>query len=405
MNRVIFLLSLIFFFGSVLPAYAADTTRPIIGLTTPASATAGVSQTFSAQVSDADSGIASCYLYVNNEDVGQMAVDGNTASKAYTFAQAGIHTMFVFCRDHGNNFQSGENASVTVSPGSGDSIPPSVSSLTPTTAVVGTAVTLSTSVSDSGTGVAACELIVNGFSQGAMAIFSGTASRSHTFTVSDTTTVYAQCADGVGNSTSGPNTTIAVLNQTPGTSGSGGSSSSGSSGGSASSSNQTPSTGTPQILPANPTPRLIKLTCAADSPTDHPCRAVYYHGLDNKRHAFSNAKVYATWYQGYSNVQEYSLEVMSSVALGAPVTYRPGIRMVKFTTENKVYAVAKGGVLRWITGEDLARAYYGQQWSLNVDDVSDAFYAHYTFGPDIQKESDYSPTGEIAGTTTIDKNF
>ena len=55
------------------------------------------------------------------------------------------------------------------------------------------------------------------------------------------------------------------------------------------------------------------------------------------------------------------------------MTYRPGVRLVKFLTLNRVYAVEKGGVLRWITSETLVRALYGLNWNRNVDDIEDVF--------------------------------
>ena len=78
--------------------------------------------------------------------------------------------------------------------------------------------------------------------------------------------------------------------------------------------------------------------------------------------------------------------------------YRAGVRMVKFTTDPKVYAVSRGGVLRWIRSEELARAYYGNEWNKQIDDLTDAFYTNYTFGADIAAVSDYNPADEIANS-------
>ncbi len=79
--------------------------------------------------------------------------------------------------------------------------------------------------------------------------------------------------------------------------------------------------------------------------------------------------------------------------------------MVKFTTENKVYAVARGGTLRWIETEDAARAFYGADWNTKVDDIADVFYTNYVFGPHILTAADYSVTAEQSAATSIDANL
>lgn len=147
---------------------------------------------------------------------------------------------------------------------------------------------------------------------------------------------------------------------------------------------------------------LIKLACPSVADADHPCKAVYYVGADGKRHAFPNSRVFFTWYTNFDAVRAVSSERLGQYALGMNVTYRPGARMVKFTTDPKVYAVARGGVLRWVKTEELARAYYGTDWNKKIDDIPDAFYTNYTFGTEINAEADYNPTIESSATLTID---
>lgn len=142
---------------------------------------------------------------------------------------------------------------------------------------------------------------------------------------------------------------------------------------------------------------LIKLNCPIAAVTDHPCKAVYYYGADNKRHAYPNAKTYFTWYPDFSGVKPVSSETMASIPLGTNVTYHHGVKLVKITTDTKVYAVAEGGVLRWVTSEALAIALYGTNWNTKVDDIPDAFFTNYSIGADITKTSDYSP-GIITAT-------
>ena len=57
--------------------------------------------------------------------------------------------------------------------------------------------------------------------------------------------------------------------------------------------------------------------------------------------------------------------------------------MVKIQTDPKVYAVAKGGALRWVQTEASATALYGASWNTKVDDLSDAFFADYAIGEQV----------------------
>ncbi|MFZ2804537.1 MAG: invasin domain 3-containing protein [Patescibacteria group bacterium] len=145
---------------------------------------------------------------------------------------------------------------------------------------------------------------------------------------------------------------------------------------------------------------LVKLPDDGNSSTQEDS-AVYYYGKDCMRHAFPNDKVYFSWYPDFNNVTIVSANTLANMTLGSNVTYRPGVKMVKFTTVPKTYAVANGGVLRWVTSESLATSLYGTNWNTKIDDISDAFFANYTFGADISSSSDYNPTFEMNNALTI----
>jgi len=122
--------------------------------------------------------------------------------------------------------------------------------------------------------------------------------------------------------------------------------------------------------------------------------AVYYVGADGLRHAFPNSKVYGTWRCDFSGVQVVNSGLLASIPLGKNVTYRPGLRLVKFPSVPVVYAVSADGVLRPLASENVAIAIFGQAWSKSVDDVSEAFYSDYSFGNRIETALDYSPRAE-----------
>ena len=147
---------------------------------------------------------------------------------------------------------------------------------------------------------------------------------------------------------------------------------------------------------------LVKLICPSSAAADHPCKAVYYIGGDGKRHAYPHGRAFLTWYLNFNDVKAVTAERLGQFMLGPNITYRPGSRMVKFTTDPKVYAVARGGVLRWVKTEALAIALYGTDWNKKIDDIQDAFYTNYTFGSEIDSAAAYSPTTELDTAPTFD---
>ncbi len=133
--------------------------------------------------------------------------------------------------------------------------------------------------------------------------------------------------------------------------------------------------------------------------------AVYYYGSDGKRHAFPNEKVYKSWYPDFSGVKTISASELAAISLGKNATYKPGTKMIKLQTVPKVYALSKGGVLRWVQTEELARALYGTDWNKKIDDVSDALFTDYREGSDISSASDFVPATETASVSLIDDNL
>ncbi len=159
------------------------------------------------------------------------------------------------------------------------------------------------------------------------------------------------------------------------------------------------------IIPEVAPNALIKLSCVGETKADDPCRAVYFYGSDGKRHAFTNDKVFFTWFANFDTVMTVSKSSLSSLPLGKNVTYHPGTKMVKFQSVPTVYAVSKGGVLRAITSEGVAASLYGSDWNKKIDDISDAFFGNYKMGLSINSSSDYDVTAAKNSVAGLDNNF
>jgi len=259
----------------------------------------------------------------------------------------------------------------------GDTEAPVVTGVSlPTFSPPGVPVNITASYTDN-LAVTGCVLQVNGGLVGPMQIVgsqSGTASISYPFgSGSDYYYVTVECSDAAGNL--GNKTAQITISDNTGT-------------------------GT---MPSGYQDRLVKLRCptnVAIGPND-PCKAVYFVGRDGKRHAFPNEKVFYTWYTNFGGVTELDSAGLAAIMLGTNVTYRPGVRLVKFPSSNVVYVVARGGVLRAVKSEGAAIGLYGSDWNHKVDDISEAFYANYHFGADINSATDFNVAGETSATINI----
>lgn len=106
---------------------------------------------------------------------------------------------------------------------------------------------------------------------------------------------------------------------------------------------------------------------------------VYYYS-GGKRYVFPNEKTFKTWYRDFNSVQTISQSELESYPLGGNVTYRPGVRLVKITTNPNVYAVDYNRTLRSIVSEANAISLWGSNWASMVEDVPDSFFTNYVVG-------------------------
>jgi len=135
--------------------------------------------------------------------------------------------------------------------------------------------------------------------------------------------------------------------------------------------------------------------------------AVYYVAADGLRYVFPNQAIFETWYPSGKKplMQTLSNSALAKIPLGKNILFRPGTVLVKITTDPRVYAVSRFGVLHWITSEAIARQLYGTTWNKLVRDVPDVFFTDYNIGSPIHKPSDYSPSSEQNTTKTVQDNL
>lgn len=116
--------------------------------------------------------------------------------------------------------------------------------------------------------------------------------------------------------------------------------------------------------------------------------SVYWYASDGKRYVFPNEGVYYSWFEDFSTVRTVHDSYLYQTPIGGNVTYRPGINMVKLTSDPKTYLVTSGSRLRPISSESTATDLFGLGWSKYVRDLSEALFINYHLDSQIIKASD-----------------
>src|SRR5688572_3136138 len=86
--------------------------------------------------------------------------------------------------------------------------------------------------------------------------------------------------------------------------------------------------------------------------------SVFYLAEGGQRYVFPDDMTFNSWFMDFSNVTEVTAEDLMSFPIAGNITYRPGINLVKFTTDSRVFATGAGGELRMVS-DAVAEAIYG----------------------------------------------
>ncbi len=134
---------------------------------------------------------------------------------------------------------------------------------------------------------------------------------------------------------------------------------------------------------------------------------VYYVGANSKLYVFPNEKTYKTWYSDFSLVKTIGSSDLGKFGWGGLVTYRPGVKMVKFSISPDVYVVGRGGVLRKLKDEAMAKEFYGEDWNKKIDDINEAFMFSYSFGSDLTAVGEYNSeeASQLSPTVGVDRGI
>lgn len=95
--------------------------------------------------------------------------------------------------------------------------------------------------------------------------------------------------------------------------------------------------------------------------------------------------VFDSWYLNESGIIAVSDTELMKYPIKGNVTIRPGTKLLKISTDPKIFIVESGGILRIMGTEaspDLLVKIYGSAWAERLVIIPDAFFVNYTIGLD-----------------------
>lgn len=132
----------------------------------------------------------------------------------------------------------------------------------------------------------------------------------------------------------------------------------------------------------------------------------FYLARDGKRYVFPDeTKTFDTWFPNAATapITRVTQDQLESYPLGGNVWYRPGVRLIHISTDQHIYVVAHGGVLRAIN-EGQLDLIYEKNWKSKLDLLQDFYFTNYTIGEPVLAANQYSPEIEMGLSQTIDQD-
>lgn len=124
----------------------------------------------------------------------------------------------------------------------------------------------------------------------------------------------------------------------------------------------------------------------------------YWYGHDNNRYTFPSEDVFHSWFPPTDfrpTVLTCTDAQIADIPLSGNIVYRAGSRLIKTASDNKIYAVASNGIIRWIVDEALIEAMYGENWRERLVTLSDVLFMDYIVGASIMDATSFSPQNEM----------
>ena len=132
-----------------------------------------------------------------------------------------------------------------------------------------------------------------------------------------------------------------------------------------------------------------------------PDGTIYYIKKSGQRLVFPDVGTYQSWFDDFAAIPSLSLAELYKYPLAGNVFYKPGRYLLRTPTDNNIYFVAPGGVLRPFKSHRLVKKIYGRPWAQWVREIENYYFTNYQIG-DLIKNPDALPL--LKNNITIESN-
>ncbi|HWQ99550.1 MAG TPA: hypothetical protein VN397_01735 [Candidatus Methylomirabilis sp.] len=159
---------------------------------------------------------------------------------------------------------------------------------------------------------------------------------------------------------------------------------------------------TPVAASAATPPALLKWT----APTTGMNSYTYWYDPNGGRYVFLSDAAVTSWYpDASSRMQETPVAELAIIPLKGTMSHKPAVRLIRFASSPRVYAVSRYGMLRWLTTENVVTALYGTDWKSRVDEISVADYPVYRIGSAVTDEAEFDRDRYLMAAPTPSENI
>lgn len=122
--------------------------------------------------------------------------------------------------------------------------------------------------------------------------------------------------------------------------------------------------------------------------------SLYWYSDTGERFTFPTGDILYSWFPETSAippVYQVTDETLASITLAGNIVYRPGTRLIKIESDEKIYAIDIDGLIRWIPNEDTISELYGRKWKDLLVVSPDVLFLDYSIGNTIENANDFDP--------------
>lgn len=121
---------------------------------------------------------------------------------------------------------------------------------------------------------------------------------------------------------------------------------------------------------------------------------LYWRGSNGNRFSFPTEDVFLSWFpasQFRPAIFNLTDAQVVAIPLAGSVLYKAGTRLIKLSSDPKIFAVGNNGSIHWIPSEGTIEKIFGYYWRNILVTIPDVLFVNYSVGRVIESPQDFDP--------------